>query len=106
MPPGMTRRPEASIVRAAPSMRSAIVMMRPARIPTSARYVSLAVTMVPPRTARSKSGIAGNLDVLPEADPVIDLLHRRTRRLVGPGGAFALRGGIDQIVELHPVWAS
>src|ERR1700730_7718381 len=30
-----------------------------------------------------------DLDIVPEADPVIDLLHRGARRLVRPGGTLA-----------------
>src|ERR1700730_14952995 len=47
-----------------------------------------------------------DLDVLPEADPVIDLLHPGTRRLVGPGGAPALRSTVGHVVKLHAVRAN
>src|SRR5882724_12613642 len=53
MPPGSTNRPLASISRAAPSIRSARATMRPSRMPISPRNSSLAVTMEPPRIARS-----------------------------------------------------
>src|SRR6267154_1676905 len=53
MPPGSASKPVASISRDAPSMRSAMLAMRPWRMPISARNSSLAVTIVPPRIARS-----------------------------------------------------
>ena len=55
IPPGITRRPEASIVLRPSSIVSATAAMTPPRTPTSARTVSAAVTTVPPLITRSKS---------------------------------------------------
>jgi len=46
-----------------------------------------------------------DLDVLPETDPVVDLLHGSAWRFVRPGSALALRASIAQIIELHSVRA-
>ena len=67
IPPGKTRRPEASISRPAPSTFSATVAIRPARMPISARHVSEAVTTVPPRMATSNSGTALSVRSAPSA---------------------------------------
>src|SRR5262249_17296280 len=48
---------------------------------------------------------SSDLDVLPEADPVVDLLHPRARHLVRPRGALAVRGTLHDVVELDAVWA-
>ncbi len=53
IPPGMTTRPEASMVRAASASASPTATIRPSRMATSARNASDAVTTVPPRTERS-----------------------------------------------------
>ena len=62
------------------------------------------------RTAlRAEGGKAGtadyltDLDVLPEPEPVGDLLHRGARRLVGPGRTGVTRAADNHIVELDAV---
>src|SRR5262249_57220648 len=47
-----------------------------------------------------------DLNVFPEADPMIDLGHGGPRGLVGPRGALAARGTLTDVVELHAVGAS
>src|SRR6185369_3010610 len=44
-----------------------------------------------------------DLDVLPEPEPVGDLLHRRTRRFVGPGRARVASAVDNNVVELDAV---
>src|SRR5262249_58444912 len=46
-----------------------------------------------------------NLDVVPEADPMIDLFHSRARRLVRPRRALAACGFCRKVVELDPMRA-
>ena len=55
IPPGRTRRPEASISEAARGRSSASATMRPSFTPTSHLPTSAAVTTVPPRMTRSSS---------------------------------------------------
>src|SRR6516162_10078636 len=45
----------------------------------------------------------GDLDVLPEAESVLDLQHFRPRRLIGPGGAGMALALDHDVVELHAV---
>src|ERR1700755_3093014 len=56
-----------------------------------------------PAICRTASSL--NVDVVPETDPVIDLFHRRARRLVRPRRALAARGLCRKVVELDAVRA-
>src|SRR6266545_3871285 len=65
-----------------------------------------------PSTARDRlvdayifEGHLADVDVFPEADPVIDRLHLFLRRLVGPRRAWATRLAFDHVIELHAVRA-
>src|SRR5262249_46600470 len=58
----------------------------------------------PSLAAASAGGLAQSLldlDILPEADPMIDLGHRGPRSLVGPRRALAQRGSLADVIELH-----
>src|SRR5215469_9139864 len=46
-----------------------------------------------------------DVDIVPETDPMIDLLHRGARRLVRPGGALAACRIRREVVELDAVRA-
>src|SRR4029453_2615885 len=52
------------------------------------------------RRPLKRSTPSEDLDVLPEADPAIDLLHPAPRRLVGPGRALAPGVVRTDVVEL------
>src|ERR1700722_19203879 len=60
--------------------------------------------MTPPPPPKTGEG-SRNLDVFPEADPVVDRLHLGLRRQIGPGRARAGLAVLDDIVELHAVRA-
>src|SRR5262245_51735061 len=62
-------------------------------------------TCVPRRALPCLAQGLFNLDVFPEADPMIDLSHGGSRGLVGPGGALAARGTLTDVVELHAMRA-
>src|SRR5947209_20250188 len=106
--PSASRRPDATTC--APSLAKASAVARP--IPVNAPVINTTglVIVYPPnyfdhvgRTFQASRSL--DLDVLPEGDPVIDLLHPGTRRLVGPGGAPALRSTVGHVVKLHAVRA-
>src|SRR5262245_12587106 len=48
---------------------------------------------------------SADLDVFPESDPVVDLLHRGARCLVGPRRPRTARGAARDVVELDAVRA-
>ena len=52
-------------------------------------------------TSAADAPISLDLDVFPEADPVVDRLHLFLRRLVGPRRARALRRAFDDIIEKY-----
>src|SRR4029077_19839939 len=92
--PSASRRPDAMTL--APSLAKATAVARP--MPVNAPVINTTGLIAHSPNwfghvgrifQRSRSL---DLDVLPEGDPVIDLLHPGTRRLVGPGAAAALPG--------------
>src|SRR2546429_4781981 len=106
--PSASRRPDATTL--APSFAKAIAVARP--IPVSAPVINTTGLLIPnppncPPGGRILQGPRSlDLDVLPEGDPMIDLLHPGTRRLVGPGDAPALRSTVGHVIKLHAVRAS
>src|SRR2546421_8351332 len=107
--PSASRRPDATTC--APSLAKASAVARP--IPVNAPVINTTELLIlyPPNwfghVGRIFHGSRSlDLDVLPEGDPVIDLLHPGTRRLVGPGGAPALRSSVGHVVKLHAVRAN
>src|ERR1700736_2591203 len=107
--PSASRRPDATTC--APFLAKAAAVARP--MPLNAPVINTTGVLIlyPPswfghvgRIFQESRSL--DLDVLPEADPVIDLLHRGTRRLVGPGGAPALRSTVGHVVKLHAVRAN
>src|ERR1700730_365601 len=107
--PSASRRPDATTC--APSLAKASAVARP--IPVKAPVINTTGLLIlhPPNwfghVGRIFQGSRSlDLDILPEADPVIDLLHPGTRRLVGPGGAPALRSTVGHVIKLHAVRAN
>src|SRR5437660_1094243 len=107
--PSASRRPDATTD--APFLAKAAAVARP--MPLNAPVINTTGVLIlyPPNwfghVGRIFQGSRSlDLDVLPEADPVIDLLHPGTRRLVGPGGAPALRSTVGHVIKLHAVRAS
>src|SRR6266566_1901305 len=86
--PSASRRPDATTD--APFLAKAAAVARP--MPLNAPVINTTGVLIfyPPHwfghVGRMFQGSRSlDLDVIPEADPVIDLLHPGTRRLVGPG---------------------
>src|SRR5258708_38403759 len=106
--PSASRRPDATTL--APSFAKAIAVARP--MPVSAPVINTTGLLIPnppnwfgPGGRIFQGSRSLDLDVLPEGDPVIDLLHPGTRRLVGPRSAPALRT-VGHVVKLHAVRAN
>src|SRR6266436_732164 len=107
--PSASRRPDATTD--APFLAKAVAVARP--MPVNAPVINTTGLLIfyPPHwfghVGRMFQGSRSlDLDVIPEADPVIDLLHPGTWRLVGPGGAPALRSAVGHVIKLHAVRAN
>src|ERR1700730_13813442 len=107
--PSASRRPDATTD--APFLAKAAAVARPMPVNAPVTNTMGLLILFPPNwfghVGRIFQGSRSlDLDVLPEADPVINLLHPGTRRLVGPGGAPALRSTVGHVIKLHAVRAN
>src|ERR1700731_3249065 len=107
--PSASRRPATTTF--APSLAKASAVARPMPVKAPVINTTGLLILYPPNwfghVGRIFQGSRSlDLDILPEADPVIDLLHPGTRRLVGPGGAPAWRSTVGHVIKLHAVRAN
>src|SRR6266480_3579879 len=106
--PSASRRPDATML--APSLAKATAVARPmpvnAPVINTTGLIAHSPNWFGPGGRIFQGSRSLDLDVLPEADPVIDLLHPGTRRLVGPGGAPALRSTVGHVIKLHAIRAN
>src|SRR5438034_7366708 len=106
--PSDSRRPDATML--APSLAKATAVARP--MPVNAPVINMTwlIAHAPhwfgPAGRILRGSRSLDLDVLPEGDPMIDLLDPGTRRLVGPGDTLALRSTVGHVIKLHAVRAS